>query len=446
MGNETLVVVGGVAAGMSAAAKAKRENPDLTVKVYERGPHVAYGQCGLPYYLAGHLEKAEALVVRQPAVFREQGVAVHLFHEGIELDTENQRLLVANRISGKEEKVAYDHLVIATGADPVMPKMPGIHLPGVMPLKTIPDAEAIQQFLSDPQVKQVVLVGGGYINVEMAEAALARGKKVRLIQRPGQVLNHLDEEFGKAAGDVLERHGVQLHLKETVKALEGTSRVTQVVTDQGTYPADLVIIALGVSPNTRWLPEKEFHQLSNGALVTDAFSRTNRDHHYTAGDCAGVYHRIRKEQVYLPLGTTANKQGMIAGACIAGNPQAYGGILGTAIVKVVDRTFGKTGISEKEAQALHIPFETVTVTGASHAGSYPGAGKITIKLIYHRHYRTLLGAQLWGPVEGAKRLDVLAVALQQEMTVEELALTDLSYAPPYATVWDVVQVAARAAK
>jgi NADPH-dependent 2,4-dienoyl-CoA reductase/sulfur reductase-like enzyme len=446
MKKQTLVVIGGVAAGMSAAAKAKRDNPDLLVKVYERGQHVAYGQCGLPYYLAGYLEQADETVVRTPEAFREQGVEVNLFHEALSLDPAAKTVNIQNRLKAVVETVAYDYLVLATGADPVTPNLPGIHLKGVSSLKTIPDAETINRFLADPSVEQVVLVGGGYINAEMAEAVIARGKKLRLIQRPSQVLNHMDEPFGKAAGLELEKHGILLHLNEAVESLEGDERVRTVRTDQSRYPADLVIFALGIRPNTDWLKSSGLSMMQNGAIRVNAYGRTNLDHIYAAGDCASVYHRVMKKDTYLPLGTTANKQGRLAGAAIAGNPQPFGGIVGTSIVKVMDKTFGKTGLSAKEAQAEGLSYKTVTVNGHTHAGSYPGSKEMTLQLVYESYTRRLLGAQLMGPVEGAKRLDVLALAIHNEMTVDDLALSDLSYAPPYATVWDVVQVAANAAK
>ena len=446
MKREKLVVIGGVAAGMSAASKAKRENPALDVHVYERGPHVAYAQCGLPYYLAGYVSDPEKLVVRNPAQFKERGIRVYLFHEAVELDAQKKTVTIRNLLEAKVESVAYDYLVIATGADPVMPNLPGMQLPGVLPIKTIPDAEAIQRTLEEHQANHIVLMGGGYINVEMAEALVTRGKKPLLFQRPSQVLKSMDESFGRMAGEELEKHGVTVRAGEEVQSLKGENKVQEVITDQGRYPADLVIVALGIRPNTQWLAGSGLAMAEQGGIQVDGHGGTNLENVYAAGECALVYHRIKKRFVYHPLGTSANKQGKTAGAAIAGKPIVFGGILGTSVVKVMDLAFGKTGLSEKEAIAEKIEYQTSTVTGSSHASSYPGASPVTIKLVVEKTSRKLLGAQIMGPVEGSKRLDVLALAIQNEMTVEELGMADLSYAPPFATVWDVVQVAANAVK
>ena len=446
MGKEKLIVIGGVAAGMSAASKAKREKPELEVAVYERGGYIAYGQCGLPYYLAGYLDEPEELVVRTPEKFRENGIEIHLYHEAVALDPVKKMVSIQDVNTGEVKSESYDYLVIATGADPVCPEMKGTDLDGVFLLKTIPNAKRIHQWMTGRNTNHVVLVGGGYINVEVAEAMLKQGKKTTIIQRPSQLLNNMDPEFGEAAAEELKKHGAIVRLEETVKSVEGQDKVQHVVTDHNRYKADQVIFALGIRPNTGWLRDSKLEMTEKGAIIADAHSCTNLEGVYAAGDCATVFHRVLQKSMYLPLGTTANKQGKIAGSMIGGKEAKLDGILGTSIVKVMDLAFGKTGITEKEAQKEKIPYKTVTVKGLSHAKSYPGAERVTIKLIYHRDNRTLLGAQMTGPVEAGKRLDVLALAIHQKMTPEELALVDFSYAPPFATVWDVVQVAANAAK
>lgn len=445
LGKEKLIVIGGVAAGMSAASKAKRENSELEVEVYERGGFVAYGQCGLPYYLAGHLEDPEELVVRRPEKFQEEGIDIYLYHEAVELDPEKKIVSIKEIGTNLVMDKPYDYLVIATGADPVFPDMMGRDLEGVFLLKTIPDAKKIQQWMKDPSRNQVILVGGGYINVEVAEAMLVQGKQTTIIQRPSQLLNNMDFEFGEAALEELKKHGATVRLEETVEKIEGEGKVQRVVTDRQSYEADLVIFALGIKPNTGWLRGCGIKMSEKGAIVVDAQSRTNLKDVYAAGDCATVFHRIYQRDVYFPLGTTANKQGKIAGSVIGGKEATMAGILGTSIVKGMDLAFAKTGLTEKEAKQEKIPYKTVTVKGLNHAKSYPGASRVIIKLIYHRDSRSLLGAQMISPVEAGKRIDVLALAIHQQMTPEALALVDLSYAPPFSTVWDVVQVAANAA-
>lgn len=445
MRKEKLIVLGGVAAGMSAASKAKRENPNLDVTVYERGGYVAYGQCGLPYYLAGYLKEAEELIVRQPDQFREKGIKIYLHHEAIMLDPSSKIVEIKNKQNGNLIKVAYDYLVIATGADPICPDMQGTDLNGIHLLKTIPDGKRIHENMMQEKVQQITLVGGGYINMEIAEAMLKRGKKVTVVQRPSQLLNTMDPEFGEMAAEILKKHGVTIRLEETVRKMEGVEKVQYVVTDWQRYSTDQVIFALGIKPNTSWLKGSGVEMTEKGAIVVDEKSQTNVANVFAAGDCATVFHRILNKQVYMPLGTTANKQGKIAGAVIAGKNDSFPGILGTSIVKVMDLAFGKTGITEKEAKTAGIPVKTVTVKGQNHAKSYPGSEKVTVKLVYHRDSRHLLGGQIVGPIETGKRLDVLALAIFQKMTPETLGLVDFCYAPPFATVWDVVQIAANAA-
>jgi len=446
MDKRSVIIVGGDAAGMSAAAKAKRVNPNLEITVFEKGEYISYSQCGLPYYISGVNSERSRLIARVPEDFEKQGISVLTRHEVTAIDVQKKKVTVCRRQTGESFEQHYDILVVATGAEPVVPPIPGRDLKNVMTLKTIPDADTIKAIAGDPKIKHVVLVGGGYVNVEMMEAMIFLGKDVRLIQKPKTLLNKFDPEFGEIVRKEAEKHGVQIHTEETVEAFIGEERVQRVRTDKGEYPADLVILAVGIRPCTKLLKNSGVEMLENGAIVVDSQGRTNLPDIYAAGDCASIYHKVKERNEYIPLGTNANKQGRLVGAVIAGEDQRFQGVLGSAVVKAFDLTLAKTGISEEEAQELQLPYESITVQAPSHAGVYPDSKKITIKLVYEKETKRLLGAQMVGEKGVAKRLDVFALAIDRKMTAEELGWVDLCYSPPYATPWDAVQIAANAVK
>ncbi len=446
MEKRSVIIIGGDAAGMSAAAKAKRVNPNLEITVFEKGEYISYSQCGLPYYIGGVNPERGRLIARVPEDFEKQNISVLTRHEVTAIDVEKKKVTVYRQQTGERFEQHYDILVLATGAEPYVPPIPGKDLKNVMTLKTIPDADAIKAIAENPEIKHVVLVGGGYINVEMMEAMALLGKDVRLIQRPKTLLNKFDPEFGEIVQKEAEKHGVQVHTQETVEALIGEESVQKIRTDRGEYPADLVILAVGIRPCTKLLKNSGVEMLKNGAIIVDSQGRTNLPDIYAAGDCASVYHKVKERNVYIPLGTNANKQGRLVGAVIAGEDQKFQGVLGSAVVKVFDLTLAKTGISEEEAKEINLPYKSITVQAPSHAAAYPDPRKITIKLVYEKETKRLLGAQMAGEKGVAKRLDVFALAIDRKMTTEELGWVDFCYSPPYATPWDAVQIAANAAK
>lgn len=445
MDKKKLIIIGGDAAGMSAASKAKRVNEDLEIIIYEKGEYISYSQCGLPYYISDVTKDKEKLVIKKPEDFEEKGIHVFTKHEVIKINEREKSVTVRNSNNNVfEEK--YDILLVATGADPKVPPVKGVDLQNIFTLKTIPDAEIIKEFVKRDGIENVVLIGGGYINVELIESMILLGKKVRIIQRPKTLLNIMDEEFGQMVHEEVEKHGGMVHTEETLEEIIGKEKVEGVKTDKGEYPADLVIIAVGIQPATELLKDTSIKMLKNGAILVDGYGRTSIPDIYAAGDCASVYHIIRKEDVYIPLGTNANKQGRFTGGTIAGEVKKFPGTLGTAVVKVLDMTFGSTGISEKEAKNMNIDYGTVTVKAANHAGYYPNKKKITIKLVYEKESKILLGAQMAGEEGVAKRLDVFALAIDRKMTAEELGNIDFCYSPPFATPWDAVHIAANAVK
>ncbi|ABX03337.1 MAG TPA: CoA-disulfide reductase [Herpetosiphon sp.] len=445
MASERVIVIGAVAAGTSAAAKAKRTNPDLDICVYGREAHVSYSACGLPYLISGAVADYQALIARTPAQFARDGVTVKTEHEVIDLDVAAGRVTVRDLATNSTFHDHFDRLVLATGARVNCPPVRGIELQGVFRLRSMHDGLAIQTYISEQQPKHAVVVGAGYIGLEMAEALLDRGIGVTLVNRSKTVLSSLDHDMSSQIISRLEAAGVQLALGCGLEGLEGKhDRVTHVVAGGRDIPAELVIIATGVQPNSELAQSCGAELGEHGAIKIDQLGRTSVDRVYAAGDCSTVDHRILNKPVYLPLGTTANKQGRTLGAYLAGHERPFRGVVGTAVTKFADLHIAATGLSVE--QALHHGYHVRSkiIHSTDHAGYYPNARPITVKLVADAADGTLLGGQIIGFDDVAKRVDVVAVALAGRMTVDEFAWQDLSYAPPFSSVWDPLLVAAQA--
>jgi NADPH-dependent 2,4-dienoyl-CoA reductase/sulfur reductase-like enzyme len=446
--NERLVVIGGCAAGMSAASKARRVNPDLEIVVYERTGFVSYGECGLPYYVSGLVDDHNKLVVRTPVQFAKRGIEVHLHYEVTEIVPQNRRLRVTNLDNGESWYENYDKLIIATGGRPAL--LPGFSLgdlSGVFVVRALEDGIAIREFIQRESPKRAVIVGAGYIGLEMAESFHVLGLETTVIGRPPQVLKRFDPDVAKLVQEEMERKGIRLSLGDEVKALEGDAqgRVRSVISSKGTFEADLVLLALGVRPNVALAKEAGVALGETGAITTDAQMRTNLPDVFAAGDCAEAYHLITGRGDYIPLGTTANKQGRVAGTNMGGGHAEFKGVVGTAITKVFDLYAALTGLSEKEARALGYAVESTAIKASGRAHYYPGGGPMHVKLVVEEGSGRLLGGQIVGSEGAGPRIDVLATALHKEMTVEELSRLDLAYVPPMAPVWDPLLVAANVA-
>lgn len=439
-----VVILGGNPAGMSAASRIKRKSPGTEVIVLEKSQEVSYGACGLPYYVAGLNEELDLIRIRKVSEFEKSGICVWTGCEAVGIDYDRKTVLAKSAEKGRLE-VSYDKLVIATGASPKLPPAGGTGLKNIFCLKTLQDAENLKEALLEKR-GNVVIIGGGYIGLELAEACLLRKvRSVRIIEAADRLLSVFDEEFGKAAKEELEKHGVSVHTGEYVKSFEGQDGEVRLVhTDKGSYPADAVIMSVGVSPNTGFAGEIE--KLPNGALLTDQAMRTSREDVYAAGDCASVLHRVTKKPVYIALGTNANKQGRLAGDSVLGKPVCSFRALGTSMLRCMDLELAKTGLSEAEAKAGGIDYKVKTVQARSHARYYPDPAMITVKLVYEAQSRRILGAQIMGEKEAAWRINVFACAIDRGMRTEELGYLDLGYAPMFAGVWDAVQIAANAAK
>lgn len=441
-----VIIIGGVAAGMSAASKIKRIDNSVEVSVYEKGRHLSYGACGLPYYVSGDNNDWKKMIARTREEFERQGIDVKLGHEAVKVSVADKKIIVRDIDAGTFITDRYDRLMIAVGASPVIPQIPGTWLKGVHVLKTLEDGIALKSSAEDHSVKDVVVVGGGYIGIEAVEAMVKLNKNVRCIEAADRILGSFDSEIAEAAAKELDRNGVRLHTSEKVEAILGTSRVEGVRTDKGTYKADLIILAIGVRPATQFLNGTGIHLARNGAIVVDRELRTNMPDIWAAGDCAEVYHRGMEENVYLPLGTVANKCGRIAGGNILGRHDKFIGALGSAAIKVLGLELGRTGMSENDAKRLGIDYAAAVVSVNDHPAYYPDPTQLTIKLIYEKGTKRILGAQAAGAKGAVLRIDAFSIAIHNRMTADELGMADLCYAPPFAGVWDAIHIACNAAK
>ena len=445
-----LVVIGGDAAGMSAASQARkrRDQSDLEIVAFERGNFTSYSACGIPYWVGGAVEERDALVARTPEEHRKAGIDVRLRHEVVEIDLDRREVVARDLFGGGEVREGFDHLVYATGATPVAPDW-AQPAAGVFGVQTLDDGAAIQDWLSGrPEPRNAVVIGGGYIGVEMAEAMIRRGLRVTLLEKSAQPMaKTVDPDIGELVHRAIRGQGIEVITEAHVEGLETSGgRVRAVVTPDGEVPADIVVLGLGVRPNSALAAAAGLAVGPTGGVRTDRRMRVEgAEGVWAAGDCVETRHLLTGEPVYVPLGTHANKQGRVAGINIGGGYATFPGVIGTAVTKVCELEVARTGLTAKEADRAGYAYVTATVESSSRAGYYPGAAMMTVKLIAERRTGMLLGAQIVGLAEAAKRIDALAVAVWNRMTVEEMTALDLSYAPPFAPVWDPVLIAARKA-
>lgn len=440
------IIIGGVAAGMSAASKIKRSDKNAEVIVYEKGSHISYGACGLPYFVSDVNNDWNKMIARTKEQFESQGISVKLHHEVVKVFPESKKLIIRNLDTEDFVIDYYDKLMISTGAASVIPNIPGTWLKGVHVLKNIEDGIALKEAVMSSSVKDVIVVGGGYIGIEVVEAMVELKKNVRCIEAADRILASFDTEMAELARNEIEKHGVNIHTGEKVGELIGTEYVEGVKTDKGMYKADLVILAIGVRPSTAFLKDTGIQMAPNGAIVVDRELRTSIPDIWAAGDCALVYHRGMEENTYLALGTVANKCGRIAGGNICGRHDKFIGALGSAAIKVLDIEMGRTGMSENDAKRLGINYSTIMVNANDHPAYYPNPTPLTIKLLYEKGTKRILGAQAAGTKGAVMRIDAIAIAIHSKLSTDELGMVDLCYAPPFAGVWDAIHIACNAAK
>jgi NADPH-dependent 2,4-dienoyl-CoA reductase/sulfur reductase-like enzyme len=448
---ERLVVVGGDAAGMSAASQARRRRgpDDLSIVAFERGHFVSYSACGIPYWIGGTVDDRDRLIARDPATFRDRhAIDVRLRHEVVNIDLDRRQVVARDLAGDREVREPFDQLVYAVGASPVRPSWVDDEVAGVFGVQTLDDGTAVRGWLAgEPIPRRAVVIGGGYVGIEMAEAMVRRGLSVTLVERDPEPMSTVDPEMGALVRKAMCGMGIDVRTGVTVAGLEAVNgRVSAVVTDAGPVPADVVVLGLGVRPNVALAADAGLPLGPSGAVRVDLRMRVpGADGIWAAGDCVESVHLVTGRPVHVPLGTHANKQGRVAGINLGGGYATFPGIVGTAVTKVCELEVGRTGLREREADAAGFSYVTATIESTNRAGYFPGAQPMTVRLIAERRTGRLLGAQIVGRGEAAKRIDVLAVALTQGMTVDEITALDLGYAPPYAPVWDPVLVAARKA-
>jgi len=451
LGKEGLVIVGGVAAGLAAAMEARRASPDLPVTVFERTGDISYGACGLPYVVAGLIPDADALVLHTPEYFRERHqIEVRTGCEAVELLP--SKSVVRVREGGDVREVGYGSLVLATGAAAVCPPLPGRELEGVFVLRHLRDGRRLLRFFEESRPRAAVVVGAGYIGLEMAEAFRARGLRTTLVESSETVMGALGGRARELVADEMRAHGVEVTFGERVTAFEGAGgRVARVLTDAGrSLEADVVSVGVGVRPEVALAVAAGVEVGESGAVLTDERQRTSAPGVYAAGDCCEVLHRVSGRRVWHPLGQPAVRQGWVAGANAAsGDSNAgarYAGVVGTNVVKVFRLEAARTGLSLEEARASGFDAEETEGETHSRAGYYPGGSKIHTRLVGDARGR-LLGAQMVGREGVAQRIDVYAAALHAGLRADDVERFDLAYAPPFApTVDPIIPAAHRARK
>lgn len=433
-----VVVIGGGAAGMSAASRVKALKPDWDVKVFEETSFVSHAPCGIPYVVEG-LSDPSHLMYYPPEFFREKrGIDLHINARVVEAGDGFVRV----EENGQEKSYEWDKLVIATGALPKTPPFEGLDLQNVLTVRHPSQAAELKKAVE--MAENVVIVGAGYVGIEMAEAAAARGKKVTMIEFLEQPLPNLDRDVADIVKEkIVEK--VNLKLGERVEAFEGKDTVKKVVTDKGEYPADVVIVATGVKANTAIAKEIGCKIGETGAIWTDSRMQTSVENVFAAGDCAETIHMLTKKRVWIPLAPPGNKMGYVAGVNAAGGNIEFPGVLGTQLTKFFDFEIGATGLTEKAAKAEGYDVKTATVKAKTRVHYYPGAKDTLLKVVAEKETNRILGAQVLG-ADVAMRVNVFAAMIQAGFTTRDVFFADLGYAPPFTPIWDPIVVSARILK
>ncbi len=445
-----ILIIGGVAAGPKAAARARRCDPGAEITIVEEGSFLSYAGCGMPFYIGGMVEKHEELmatpvgVVRDAAFFRNvKDINVLTGTRAEAIDRENKTVRVTNLATRETYDLPYDRLVLATGSKPVRPPIPGMDLAGVYTLGNLEEARAVRQAV-EQGARRVVIIGGGLIGLELADV-LGTKAEITIVEMMDHVLSTLlDPELSILVERVLRGKGVQLFLGSRVERIEGDGNgaVARVVTTAGSFDADLVVVAAGVRPRVELAREAGLELGETGAIKVNEYLQTSDPDIYAGGDCVENIHLISGRPVYTPMGSVANRHGRVIGNNVAGGREIFAGVLGTAILKVFEMNIGRTGLSESEARRLGYHVESFICPAPDRAHFYPGSKPIIIKLVADASTRKLLGAQILGPGDVDKRLDVAVAALSMGATVDQLASFDLAYAPPFSTALDPLTHAA----
>lgn len=442
-----VVIIGGVAAGMSAAAKLKRMKPDYEVVVYEKTDVVSFGACGLPYFVGGFFDNPQNMIARAPEKFVESGIDLKIFHEVTSIDTDSKKLKVQDVKNGEIFEDSYDKLMIATGASSIIPPIKNVKLENVSTLKSLDDGIKVKELMNRDEIKKIAIIGAGFIGLEAVEAAKKLGKEVMVFQLEDRILPQVfDKELTDILEEEIKNHNVDLRLQEIVSELVGEEKVKKVITNKGEYDADLVIIATGVRPNTAFLKDSKVNLLPNGAIIVDEFGKTSVEDIYAAGDCATIKNIVTGQDSYVPLATGANKLGRIVGENLAGANNSFQGSLGSSCIKIMDMEAACTGLTEVQAEKLGIKVKSKFISDFNQTNYYPGRNKMYVKLVYDTDTKVILGGQVAGYKDAVQRCNVIAASIFGKLTTSQLGMLDLCYAPPFARTWDILNVAGNVSK
>ncbi|MDR1160022.1 MAG: FAD-dependent oxidoreductase [Syntrophomonadaceae bacterium] len=439
-----IIIIGGVAAGASAAARLRRLDEQAEIIILEKGEYISFANCGLPYYIGGIIKQRNHLLVQTPAAMSKRfSLDIRTCNEATSIDTANQTVDITEINTGRIYKENYDYLIICTGSQAVIPEIPGINKHAVFQVRNIPDSDLIKSYIQAHLVRRATIIGGGMIGLEMTEMLHNLNLEIHIIESSPQILPFLDPEMASYLHRELRRNHIKLHLSEKVSAILGAQKVTGLqLNSGGVLDVDMVILAAGIYPNNALAEQAGLAIGAVGGIQVDEYLRTSDPHIYAAGDVIQVNHIVTGAETLAPLAGPANRQGWIAANNICGNKVLYKGAQGTSIIKLITQTAAATGLSEKELKNTSIPHQAVHVYPFSHAPYYPGAEQIAVKLLFNPQNGLLLGAQGVGADGVDKRIDVLATALRAKMTVFDLQELELAYAPPYSSAKDPINMAA----
>ncbi|MEQ8971276.1 MAG: FAD-dependent oxidoreductase [Coleofasciculus sp. C1-SOL-03] len=441
---QRILIIGGVAGGASCAARTRRQSESAEIIIFDRGSFVSFANCGLPYYVGDVITDEKKLLVANTQLFKQRfNIEVRLENEVLEIDRDAREISVKDLNSGQVYRERYDALVLAPGASPLRPPLPGIDLPGIFALRTIPDSRRIREWIVERQVQQAVIVGGGFVGLEMAENLVKRGIAVTLLEMLPQVMPPLDPEMVTPVHDRLTANGVQLRLGNGVTGFEQTSEGTLIVSTKSgeKHPADLVILGIGVRPETKLAKDAGLDIGDRGGIRVNEQMRTTDDHIWAVGDAVEVRDWVTGEWILIPLAGPANRQGRVAADAICGRDTTFRGVQGTTVCGVFGLIVAATGASEKTLKRVGMAYEKVYLHPGHHVGYYPGAKPIDMKLLFSPQEGRILGAQAVGEEGVEKRMDVIAMALQNRATVFDLEEAELCYAPQFGAAKDPVNLA-----
>ena len=442
---QRILIVGGLAAGPSAASKAKRVNPNAEVILFEKGEYISYGICEIPFYVGNVFKDAGQLISYTPQRLEQtKGVTVRTLSLVEEIVTSKKKIVVRDLNRDKTSEFSYDRLILATGSSPRTLGLDGERGRNVFYVKTLDQGYALKRYIEEERPRRAVIVGGGYIGMEMAEAFLSNGIETTLLHRSELPMSRLERDTRQAAKDALVRHGVTFVPMSIVRELraDSTGKICEVVANTGSCKTDLVVIAIGVKPNTGLARGVGIRESSHGGILTDQRQVTGIDTIFAAGDCCAVKNLVNNKWMYIPLATTASKQGWVAGENAAGGSAVFKGVIRALAVKVFDLEIAQVGLSSKEAEDTGFSVVTESITGNSKIGFMPGNARVHVTLVADKKSERVLGANVYGENGAVLRANTLGVAIQHKLTIDELAQLDLIYSPPFAPLWDPILIAA----